>query len=111
MGSVMLGLWDWSQAETEFKRAIELNPSYSTERRICGPVLSAKGLSGTGLGGDGSRHRTAHRPGTEQFQLSGTVGKMQIAIIEDQSPCQDPLRHAREVIRLWPAGFAVLTAS
>src|SRR5438552_5686778 len=39
MGSVMLGLWDWSQAETEFKRAIELNPSYSTEHRIYAALL------------------------------------------------------------------------
>jgi len=34
LGSVLLGLWKWSQAEAEFKRAIELNPSYSTEHRI-----------------------------------------------------------------------------
>jgi len=39
MGSVMLGLWDWSQAENEFKRAIELNPSYSTEHRIYAALL------------------------------------------------------------------------
>jgi len=39
MGSVMLGLWDWSQAETEFKRAIELNPSYSTEHRLYAALL------------------------------------------------------------------------
>lgn len=39
MGSVMLGLWEWSQAETEFKRAIELNPSYSTEHRIYAALL------------------------------------------------------------------------
>jgi len=41
MGSVMLGLWDWSQAETEFKRAIELNPSYSAEHRLYAAVLVA----------------------------------------------------------------------
>ena len=41
MGSVMLGLWDWSQAETEFKRAIELNPSYSTEHRLYAALLVA----------------------------------------------------------------------
>lgn len=40
MGSVMLGLWDWSQAETEFKRAIELNPSYSTEHRVYAALLT-----------------------------------------------------------------------
>jgi TolB-like protein/DNA-binding winged helix-turn-helix (wHTH) protein/Flp pilus assembly protein TadD len=39
MGSVMLGLWDWSQAEIEFKRAIELNPSYSTEHRLYAALL------------------------------------------------------------------------
>ncbi len=39
VGSVMLGLWDWSQAETEFKRAIELNPSYSTEHRLYAALL------------------------------------------------------------------------
>ena len=39
MGSVMLGLWDWPQAEIEFKRAIELNPSYSTEHRIYAALL------------------------------------------------------------------------
>jgi len=36
---------------------------------------------------------------------------MQIAIVEDRSPLQDHLRDAREVIRLSPVGFAVLTAS
>ena len=39
LGSVMIGLWDWSQAETEFKRAIELNPSYSTEHRLYAALL------------------------------------------------------------------------
>jgi TolB-like protein/DNA-binding winged helix-turn-helix (wHTH) protein/Flp pilus assembly protein TadD len=39
MGSVMLGLWDWSRAQTEFKRAIELNPSYSTEHRLYAALL------------------------------------------------------------------------
>ena len=39
LGSVMLGLLDWSQAEAEFKRAIELNPSYSTEHRIYAALL------------------------------------------------------------------------
>jgi TolB-like protein/Flp pilus assembly protein TadD len=39
MGSVMLGLWDWSQAEIEFKRAMELNPSYSTEHRLYAALL------------------------------------------------------------------------
>ena len=39
MGSVMLGLWEWSRAETEFKRAIELNPSYSTEHRVYAALL------------------------------------------------------------------------
>ena len=39
LGSVMLGLWDWSKAETEFKRAIELNPSYSPEHRLYAALL------------------------------------------------------------------------
>ena len=39
LGSVMLGLLDWSQAETEFKRAIELSPSYSTEHRLYAALL------------------------------------------------------------------------
>ena len=40
MGSVMLGLWDWSQAEAELRRAIELNPSYSTEHRVYAALLA-----------------------------------------------------------------------
>jgi len=39
LGDVMIGLGNWSQAETEFKRAIELNPSYSTEHRIYAALL------------------------------------------------------------------------
>jgi TolB-like protein/DNA-binding winged helix-turn-helix (wHTH) protein/Flp pilus assembly protein TadD len=39
LGSVMLGLYDWSQAEAEFKRAVELNPSYSTEHRFYAALL------------------------------------------------------------------------
>jgi TolB-like protein/DNA-binding winged helix-turn-helix (wHTH) protein/Flp pilus assembly protein TadD len=39
LGGVMIGLYNWSQAETELKRAIELNPSYSTEHRIYAALL------------------------------------------------------------------------
>jgi len=35
----MLGLWAWPQAESELKRAIELNPSYSTEHRVYAALL------------------------------------------------------------------------
>jgi len=43
LGSVMLGLLNWSQAEAEFKRAGELNPSYSTEHRIYAALLATLG--------------------------------------------------------------------
>jgi TolB-like protein/Tfp pilus assembly protein PilF len=43
LGSVMLGYYDWSQAEVEFKRAIELNPSYSTEHRLYAALLVTLG--------------------------------------------------------------------
>jgi TolB-like protein/DNA-binding winged helix-turn-helix (wHTH) protein/Tfp pilus assembly protein PilF len=39
LASVTIGLMNWSEAETEFKRAIELNPSYSTEHRIYAALL------------------------------------------------------------------------
>lgn len=39
LGSVLLGRGDWSQAESEFKRAIELNPSYSAEHRFYAVLL------------------------------------------------------------------------
>lgn len=41
LGTVMIGLWNWSEAEAELKRAIELNPSYSTEHRIYAALLVA----------------------------------------------------------------------
>ena len=41
LGSVMIGLWNWSEAEAELKRAIEFNPSYSTEHRIYAALLVA----------------------------------------------------------------------
>lgn len=44
LASVMMNLqWNWSGAETEFKRAIELNPSYSNEHRIYAAFLAAMG--------------------------------------------------------------------
>jgi TolB-like protein/DNA-binding winged helix-turn-helix (wHTH) protein/Flp pilus assembly protein TadD len=43
LGSVMIGFFDWSQAEGEFKRAIELNPSYSTEHRLYAALLVTLG--------------------------------------------------------------------
>ena len=39
LGNAMLGLYDWSRAEAEFKRAVELNPSYSTEHRFYAALL------------------------------------------------------------------------
>ncbi len=38
--SVMLGLWDWPEAERECKRAVALDPSYSTEHRIYAALLT-----------------------------------------------------------------------
>jgi TolB-like protein/DNA-binding winged helix-turn-helix (wHTH) protein len=44
LASVMMNLqWNWSGAEPEFKRAIELNPSYSNEHRIYAAFLGATG--------------------------------------------------------------------
>jgi len=44
LASVMMNLqWNWSGAETELKRAIELNPSYSNEHRIYAALLAAMG--------------------------------------------------------------------
>ena len=39
LGNVMMFLWDWSSAEEEFKRAIELNPSYETAHHWYGIYL------------------------------------------------------------------------
>jgi TolB-like protein/DNA-binding winged helix-turn-helix (wHTH) protein/Flp pilus assembly protein TadD len=42
LANVVMNLqWNWSGAETEFKRAIELNPSYSNEHRIYAALLAA----------------------------------------------------------------------
>lgn len=38
--SVMLGLWDWPEAERECKRAVALDPSYSAEHRIYAALLT-----------------------------------------------------------------------
>ena len=43
LGSVMMGLFNWSPAEAEFKRAIELNPSFSIEHRSYAALLVALG--------------------------------------------------------------------
>ena len=43
LGHVVLGLWDWPQAESEFKRAIELNPSYSAGHRLYSALLVSLG--------------------------------------------------------------------
>jgi TolB-like protein/DNA-binding winged helix-turn-helix (wHTH) protein len=44
LANVMMNFrWDWSGAEPEFKRAIELNPSYSNEHRIYAAFLAAMG--------------------------------------------------------------------
>ena len=44
LANVMMNFqWNWSGAEPEFKRAIELNPSYSNEHRIYAAFLVAVG--------------------------------------------------------------------
>lgn len=43
LGGVMIGMYDWLRAESEFKRAIELNPSYSTEHRFYAALLATQG--------------------------------------------------------------------
>jgi tetratricopeptide (TPR) repeat protein len=44
LASVMMNLqWNWSAAEPELKRAIELNPSYSNEHRIYAAFLAMVG--------------------------------------------------------------------
>jgi tetratricopeptide (TPR) repeat protein len=35
--------WDWAGAEREFRRAIELNPNYSTARQFHGELLESEG--------------------------------------------------------------------
>jgi tetratricopeptide (TPR) repeat protein len=40
---VKMGLYDWAGAEVEYKRANELNPSYSIEHRIYAALLVALG--------------------------------------------------------------------
>lgn len=41
--------WDWSEAEREYRRAIELNPSYATAYHWYGLYLTAMGRSEEGL--------------------------------------------------------------
>jgi TolB-like protein/DNA-binding winged helix-turn-helix (wHTH) protein/Tfp pilus assembly protein PilF len=43
LASVMMGPYQWSTSEAEFKRAIELNPSYSSEHRLYAALLMALG--------------------------------------------------------------------
>jgi TolB-like protein/DNA-binding winged helix-turn-helix (wHTH) protein/Tfp pilus assembly protein PilF len=44
LGSVMKAYeWDWAGAEREFRRAIELNPNYSTARQFHGELLESVG--------------------------------------------------------------------
>jgi TolB-like protein/DNA-binding winged helix-turn-helix (wHTH) protein/Flp pilus assembly protein TadD len=43
LGGMMIAIYDWPQAESEFKRAIELNPSFSTEHRIYAALLATLG--------------------------------------------------------------------
>jgi TolB-like protein/DNA-binding winged helix-turn-helix (wHTH) protein/Flp pilus assembly protein TadD len=42
--------WDWQGAESEFKRAIQLNPSYSQAHRVYAALLVASGRAGQALG-------------------------------------------------------------
>ena len=47
LGSVrFLGDWDWAKGESEFKRALELNPSDSEAHRAYASFLSARGREG-----------------------------------------------------------------
>jgi len=41
--------WDWAGAETEFKRAIELNPNYATTHQWYGSFLGTQGRLDQGL--------------------------------------------------------------
>ena len=43
LGWLSLSEWDFNDAEREFKRAIELNPSYATARHWYGNSLLAEG--------------------------------------------------------------------
>src|SRR5204863_439113 len=40
--------WDWSSAEREFKRALELNPSYATAHQWYANLLAIRGRSEDG---------------------------------------------------------------
>ena len=42
--------WDWQGAESELKRAIQLNPSYSLAHRIYSTLLVASGRAGEAMG-------------------------------------------------------------
>jgi DNA-binding winged helix-turn-helix (wHTH) protein/TolB-like protein len=42
--------WDWAAAEREYRRAIELNPNYSTAHQWYGEFLSAMGRSEEAIG-------------------------------------------------------------
>src|ERR1035437_5931356 len=41
--------WDWQGAESEFKRAIQLNPSYSLAHRVYASLLIRRGRGGEAL--------------------------------------------------------------
>jgi TolB-like protein/Tfp pilus assembly protein PilF len=43
MASVYSGEWDWAKAEKEYRRSIELNPSYATVRQWYAFYLAGKG--------------------------------------------------------------------
>jgi TolB-like protein/DNA-binding winged helix-turn-helix (wHTH) protein/Flp pilus assembly protein TadD len=43
LAGVKMGLYDWAGSEVEYKRAIELNPSYSIEHRTYAALLVALG--------------------------------------------------------------------
>ena len=43
LAAVKMGLYDWAGSEAEYKRAIELNPSYSIEHRMYAALLVALG--------------------------------------------------------------------
>jgi serine/threonine-protein kinase len=94
LGYTYDGLWQWENAEEEFKRALRLNPSYPTAHHWYGLLLLDKGQFGEAL--------TEARRAQELDPLSLVIGQNVAQAYLARADVNSSIEQARKVIDLDP---------
>jgi serine/threonine-protein kinase len=87
--------WDWKRAESEYRRALELNPNYATARQWYAELLTANG-----------RYDEARREGEAALRLDPLSPIIHAVVGWNECMARsygDSIERNRETVRLFPA--------